>query len=105
MFDIVNWALGNKFQWKFRQNKTNFCPENAFTNVVREMATILFRPECVNLQTIGIDLTVLASDFDFHCYSTEQQRTWTHLQSIRILQIKTIWRNLVCVFRDIWGHC
>ena len=35
---MVNWTLGNKFQWNFHQNATIFIQENAFENVVWKMA-------------------------------------------------------------------
>ena len=35
---MVNWTLGNKFQWNFYQNATIFIQENAFENVVWKMA-------------------------------------------------------------------
>ena len=50
------WTIKNKkkkkkkniFQWKFNQNITIFIEENARENVVCEMASILYRPQCVN---------------------------------------------------------
>ena len=40
----------NIFQWKFNQNAVIFIEENAHENVVCEMASILSRPQCVNLR-------------------------------------------------------
>ena len=40
---IVNWTFRNTIQWKFNQNAKLFIHENAFENVVCEMATILSR--------------------------------------------------------------
>ena len=37
-----------KFQWNFNRNSNIFIQENAFENVVCEMASILSRPQCVN---------------------------------------------------------
>ena len=48
---IVNENLRNKVQWNFNQNKKLFIHENAFENVVCEMADILSRGRWVN----GID--------------------------------------------------
>ena len=41
--------LKNKFQWNLKQKSYIFIQENAFENVVCEMATILARPQCVKL--------------------------------------------------------
>ena len=46
---VVNWTLKNIFQWKSNQNTTIFIEENARQNVVCEMASILSRPQCVNI--------------------------------------------------------
>ena len=47
-WDIVNWTLRNKLQWNFNRYSDIFSQENAFENVVCEMASILSRPQCVN---------------------------------------------------------
>ena len=47
-WDIVNWTLRNKLQWNFNRNSNIFIHENAFENVVCEMASILSRPQCDN---------------------------------------------------------
>ena len=47
-WNIVNWTLGIKFQWNLNQNQYIFIQENAFENVVCEMAPISSRPQCVN---------------------------------------------------------
>ena len=44
---IVNWTLGNKFQWNFNRNSNIFIHENAFENVVCNIASISSRPQCV----------------------------------------------------------
>ena len=46
---IVNLALRKIFQWDFIQNSNIFIQENAFQNVVCNMAAILFRLHCVNV--------------------------------------------------------
>ena len=43
----IKSKLRNKFQWNLKQNPYIFIQENAFNNVVCEMATILSRPQCV----------------------------------------------------------
>ena len=45
---IVNWTIGNKFQWNLNRNWYIFSQENAFQNVVWKMAAILSRPHCVD---------------------------------------------------------
>ena len=40
---IVNWTFRNKLQWNFNQNTKFFIHENAYENIVCEMAAILSR--------------------------------------------------------------
>ena len=40
---LVNWTLGNKVQWNLNPNSHIFIQENAFENIVCEMAAILSR--------------------------------------------------------------
>ena len=47
-WNIVNWIRRNKFPWNFNRYSNIFIQENAFENVVCEMASILSRPQCVN---------------------------------------------------------
>ena len=54
---IVNWTLRNKLQWNSNQNTKLFIHENAFQNVIWEMAAILFRRRWVNAQ--GQDISWL----------------------------------------------
>ena len=42
-----------QYQWHRKRNSYIFIQENAFQNVVRKMAAILSRPQCVKLETIG----------------------------------------------------
>ena len=46
--NIVIWNPRNKLQWNFNQNWRIFIEENAFGNVICEMAAILSWPQCVN---------------------------------------------------------
>ena len=46
-WNIVNWTLENTLQWNFNWNSSIFILENAFENVVCEMASILSWPQCV----------------------------------------------------------
>ena len=52
-WNIVNWTLGNKVQWNFKQNSNIFIQENALEDVICEMASILSRPQWV--KNIGQD--------------------------------------------------
>ena len=45
---IVDWAIGNKFQWNLNWNIPIFIQENQFENVIHNMAAILSLPLCVN---------------------------------------------------------
>ena len=47
-WNIVNSKLSDKHQWNIKQNSCIFIHENAFENVVCEMAAIFSRPQCVN---------------------------------------------------------
>ena len=52
-WNIVDWTLGNKLQWNLNQNLHIFIQESACENVVWEMSSILFQPQCVNTLTFG----------------------------------------------------
>ena len=45
---MVDSILRNKLQWNPEQNSYIFIQENAYENVVCQMAAILSRPQCVN---------------------------------------------------------
>ena len=47
-WNIVNWTLGNRLQWNLNRNSYIFIQENAFENVVYEMAAIFSRLQFVN---------------------------------------------------------
>ena len=42
----------NKLRWNLKRNSYIFIQENAFENIVCEMAAILSRPQCVKLVPI-----------------------------------------------------
>ena len=48
MMEYCYLDLGKKFYWNLNLNLYIFIQENAFENVVWEMADILSRPQCVN---------------------------------------------------------
>ena len=45
---LIDWTLGNKLQSYLDRNLNIFIQEIAFENVIRKMAAILSRPQCVN---------------------------------------------------------
>ena len=48
---IVNWTLGKKLQWNFNQNTKLFIHENAYENIVCEMAPIMSRVRWVQVRS------------------------------------------------------
>ena len=48
-WNIVNWTLGNKLQWKFSRNSYIFVQRNAFENVTCKIPSISSRPQCVKV--------------------------------------------------------
>ena len=57
-WNIVNWTLRNKRQWNFNRNSYVFIQENAFENVVCEMASTLPRPQCVKIGSVCLRVYV-----------------------------------------------
>ena len=49
---IVNWTLRNKLQWNLNQNTKLFIHQNASSNIVCEMAAILFRGRWVKVPQV-----------------------------------------------------
>ena len=48
-WNIVNWTIRNKILWNFNQNTKLFIHENAFENIVCQMAAILSRGRWVDI--------------------------------------------------------
>ena len=48
-WNTVNWTIGSKLQWNCNRYSYIFIQENAFENVVCEMASILSRSQCVKM--------------------------------------------------------
>ena len=62
----MNWTLRNTFQWNFNQSTKLFIHENAFKNIVYEMAAILPRGDELNVHercTINLNLTSACISF------------------------------------------
>ena len=57
-WDIINWTLRNKLQWNVSRNYKIFIQENVFESVVCEMASILFRPQCVNADSSAVYIMI-----------------------------------------------
>ena len=55
----------NKLQWNFNQNSNIFIKENALEHVVCDMASILSRPQCVNMSSDLCLSQEFISDNDF----------------------------------------
>ena len=64
MLGIVNWTLGNKLQWNSNQNTKLFIHENAFENIVCEMAAF-----CLGLDVLMCGLTVPCT-MSLHIFQT-----------------------------------
>ena len=58
-WNIFNWTLRNKFRWNLNQNSYIFIQENAFENVVWEMAAIFSQPQYVNKCHHGSNMNVI----------------------------------------------
>ena len=88
---IRNWPIGNIFQWNLHQNSTTLLEEKTFTNVVWKMATVLSRPQCVNLPVI------FPSACTTHCIKVK----W-------VLAILPWWRHdvdtIFSVNSPLWGN-
>ena len=88
-WNVVNWTLGNKFQWNLNRKLNIFNQDNAFENVAWKMAVILSRPQCVNQYTSGFvaDMWILISLFSHRQSYSKRQGSgrWTeHLNKVLI---------------------
>ena len=83
-WNIVNWTLRNKLQWKFNRNSNIFIHENAIESVVCEMAAILSWPQWVNVigwahtQNDPWCCTYLSITSSW-CHKRQCRRVFTHL--------------------------
>ena len=57
-------TLMNKLQWNFNRYSNIFIQENAFENVVCEMASILPQPQCVKLSAVKFKLVELYVEYN-----------------------------------------
>ena len=65
-WNIVNWNLRNKLHWNL--NSYIFIQENAFQNIVCEMAAILSLPQCVNNMSSLVQVIARHRISDKHNY-------------------------------------
>ena len=89
-WNIVNWTLGNKFQWNFSRNSNIFIEENTFENVVCKMLFISSRPQCVNIMIME---TLSDSPFGnyLRCLKANMMSLWCRSNRFRLsLQRKVI---------------
>ena len=79
---IVNWSLGNKFQWNLNQNNTIFIQKNRLEYVVCKMSAILSQPLCVNsthdntMEPHSDNNTEIFTDWTFCLMKYEDCLTW-----------------------------
>ena len=59
-WDIVNWTLGNNFQWNRNRNSNIFILENSFESIVCGTAAILSRPQRVNVSPALSDCDLIS---------------------------------------------
>ena len=71
MLEYVDWTLRNKLPCTFNRNSNIFIQENALEDVVCEMAFILSRPQCANIDSFHRHVI-----FTFAGFSTESMILW-----------------------------
>ena len=54
-WNTVNWTHRNKLQWNFTQNSFILIYKNPFENIVRRIAAILSRPQCVKIHLLAFN--------------------------------------------------
>ena len=99
-WNIVNLNLMNKIQWIPKWNSYIFIQENAYENVVCEMAAILPRPQCVKPalgDQVMITLPAPMINQLIHTYTCYQVSTYQEWRCKQILCVK-----LVCKFKRLW---
>ena len=85
---IVNWTTTNKLQWNFNRNSNIFIQENAFENVVCEMASI-----CLGLNVLTPDVP---RDFVGH-FEKCHQFSKAHRKSLMTKEVLTKTCSNVCI--------
>ena len=77
-WNIVNCTHRKTRQWKFYWNSYIFIHENAFENIVCEMASTLFPTQCVNPFCAEFFIVNIIFVFFLSFLSTEMTGTWNH---------------------------
>ena len=70
-WNIINWNLRNKVKWNLKQNSYIFIQEDAHDNIVCELVSILFWPQCVKISytswyQVSTLYTIKISNKSFH---------------------------------------
>ena len=60
-WEIVNWTLKNKIHWNLNSNTNIFIHENAFENIVCEIAAILSKGRWVNSSSHHYDDVIMST--------------------------------------------
>ena len=68
-WNIVNWTLVNILRWNSNRNTKLFIHENAFENVLCEMATILSRGRWVINHILHTDTNIVTNLYQCQCNS------------------------------------
>ena len=104
-WNIVNWTPRNIYQWNFNRNSYNFIQENAFENVVCEMASI-----CLGLNLLTHVNTILHQAVDIiiefiHVYQRLPiYSIWCVLQKTPLDNIPNTFKTLIdvpCVDKSV----
>ena len=99
-WNIVNWTVRNKLQWNFHRNSNIFIQENAFENLVRNMAAILSRPRCVK----GKGLATQEPEHQLSWYWTRYPWTYFSVTGLNQLSFEP---DVTCILTSrafLWKH-
>ena len=108
MMEYCSLDLGNKFQWKFHPNTTIFIQENAFENVVWEMAVILPQPQYVKTNSHNAYSKFITHAQNNKAGSGEKRNFPKCLAFNSLIEIKkmqTLWRHQMDTFSALLAIC
>ena len=84
-WNIVKSKLRNNIYWNLKRNSYIFIQEDAFQNVVSEMAVILSRPQCVKLYSCFVLLGFVIWTCVVHlCERETFSSRWLHFYLIKL---------------------
>ena len=96
MLEYLQLDPWKNIQWNFNRNWYIFIQENAFENVVRKMAAILYRPQCGNSQHhAGTNNYIMKANF---CEAVKAFIWWKkHCENVLFLitTSTTVYRKLI----------